>query len=227
MAKELSAALAHECLFIDFLSEEEPKKVFRNKQDETRIVIKNKVRLVAQDYNQQEGIDYDETFAPVARVKAIRIFLAYATYVNFIVIKWMSKVHSKMAQQAAGGPSSLEAISEEGAHPHLSSGTNPNVLVDKTKSARDELKTAHADSGINEEFRVDENSKKIKLKDLSDLIKDTRSAFLTPDSPQDEPLIVLDESEEEETIKDKDTPTTSHDVLEDTLVPHPSSPKSA
>ncbi|GJW65589.1 retrovirus-related pol polyprotein from transposon TNT 1-94 [Tanacetum coccineum] len=42
-------------------------------------------RLVAQGYNQQEGIDYDETFAPVARIEAIRIFLAFATYMNFIV----------------------------------------------------------------------------------------------------------------------------------------------
>nr|GEV58458.1 retrovirus-related Pol polyprotein from transposon TNT 1-94 [Tanacetum cinerariifolium] len=61
------------------------KWVFRNKRDETRIVIKNKARLVAQGYNQEEGIDYDETFAPVARLKAIRIFLAFATYMNFVV----------------------------------------------------------------------------------------------------------------------------------------------
>ncbi|GJV23110.1 retrovirus-related pol polyprotein from transposon TNT 1-94 [Tanacetum coccineum] len=61
------------------------KWVFRNKRDETGIVIKNKARLVAQGYNQQEGIDYDETFAPVARLEAIRIFLAFATYMNFIV----------------------------------------------------------------------------------------------------------------------------------------------
>ncbi|GJX10387.1 retrovirus-related pol polyprotein from transposon TNT 1-94 [Tanacetum coccineum] len=59
--------------------------VFRNKRNETGIVIKNKARLVAQGYNQQEGIDYDETFAPVARLEAIRIFLAFATYMNFIV----------------------------------------------------------------------------------------------------------------------------------------------
>ncbi|GKA22284.1 retrovirus-related pol polyprotein from transposon TNT 1-94 [Tanacetum coccineum] len=61
------------------------KWVFRNKRDETGIVTKNKARLVAQGYNQHEGIDYDETFAPVARLEAIRIFLAFATYLNFIV----------------------------------------------------------------------------------------------------------------------------------------------
>ncbi|GJY90068.1 retrovirus-related pol polyprotein from transposon TNT 1-94 [Tanacetum coccineum] len=66
MAK-LSAASAHEYLFVDFLSKEEPKKE----------------RLVAQDYNQQEGIDNDETFAPVARLEEIRIFLTLATYMNF------------------------------------------------------------------------------------------------------------------------------------------------
>nr|GFA08774.1 copia protein [Tanacetum cinerariifolium] len=56
----------------------------RNKRDETGIVIKNKARLVAQGYNQQEGIDYDETFAPAARLEAIKIVLAFSTYMNFI-----------------------------------------------------------------------------------------------------------------------------------------------
>ncbi|GJU09535.1 hypothetical protein Tco_1131931 [Tanacetum coccineum] len=65
----------------------------------------------------------------------------------------------KEAQQAAGGPTSLGATSEEGAH------------------------------RTNEESRADEISKKIKLENLSDLLKDTRSAFFTPDSPQDEPII--------------------------------------
>ncbi|GJR07973.1 retrovirus-related pol polyprotein from transposon TNT 1-94 [Tanacetum coccineum] len=106
-------------------------------------------------------------------------------------------------------------------------GTNTSVLVNKTKSAKDGLKTAHTDSGTNEESRADEISKKIKLKDLSDLIKDIRFALFTLDSLQDEPIIVLDESKEEETKKDEDTNTTSHDVLEDTSVPHPPSPKSA
>ena len=61
------------------------KWVFKNKTDENGTVIKNKARLVAKGYNQQEGIDYEETFAPVARMEAIRIFLAYATYMNFKV----------------------------------------------------------------------------------------------------------------------------------------------
>ncbi|GJZ16866.1 retrovirus-related pol polyprotein from transposon TNT 1-94 [Tanacetum coccineum] len=53
--------------------------------DENGVVIKNKARLVAQGYRQEEGIDYDETFAPVARLEAIRIFLAYAAYMGFMV----------------------------------------------------------------------------------------------------------------------------------------------
>nr|KYP54959.1 Retrovirus-related Pol polyprotein from transposon TNT 1-94 [Cajanus cajan] len=59
------------------------KWVFRNKLDESRIIIRNKVRLVAKGYNQEEGIDYDETFAPVARIEAIRLLLAYSSIMNF------------------------------------------------------------------------------------------------------------------------------------------------
>nr|GEV45898.1 retrovirus-related Pol polyprotein from transposon TNT 1-94 [Tanacetum cinerariifolium] len=54
------------------------KWVFRNKLDKNGIVCRNKARLVAHGYNQQEGIDYDETYAPVARLESIRILLAYA-----------------------------------------------------------------------------------------------------------------------------------------------------
>jgi len=60
----------------------ETRWVFRNKSDKEGKVIRNKVRLVAQEYNQQEGIDYDEIFAPIARLKAIRILLAYASHKN-------------------------------------------------------------------------------------------------------------------------------------------------
>ncbi|GJS44749.1 putative ribonuclease H-like domain-containing protein [Tanacetum coccineum] len=61
------------------------KWVYRNKKDERGIVIKNKARLVAQGYTQEEGIDYDEVFALVARIEAIRLFLAYASFKDFVM----------------------------------------------------------------------------------------------------------------------------------------------
>ncbi|GJW19037.1 putative ribonuclease H-like domain-containing protein [Tanacetum coccineum] len=90
------------CLFSCFLSQEEPKKIFdalkdpswveaitkwvlKNKRDKRGIVIRNKARLVAQGYTQEEGIDYEEVFTPVARIEAIRLFLAYASYIGFTV----------------------------------------------------------------------------------------------------------------------------------------------
>ncbi|GJW48536.1 putative ribonuclease H-like domain-containing protein [Tanacetum coccineum] len=61
------------------------KWVFRNKRDERSIVVKNKASLVAQGFSQEESIDYDEVFAPVARIEAIRLFLAFASYMGFTV----------------------------------------------------------------------------------------------------------------------------------------------
>ncbi|GJV75444.1 putative ribonuclease H-like domain-containing protein, partial [Tanacetum coccineum] len=61
------------------------KWVFRNKKDERGIVIRNKARLVEQGHRQEEGIDYEEVFAPMARIKAIRLFLAYASFMGFLV----------------------------------------------------------------------------------------------------------------------------------------------
>ncbi|KAJ9557703.1 LOW QUALITY PROTEIN: hypothetical protein OSB04_012317 [Centaurea solstitialis] len=61
--------------------------VFRNKKDENGVVVRNKARLVAQGYCQEQGIDYEETFAPMARLEAIHIFLAYAAHSGFI--KWI------------------------------------------------------------------------------------------------------------------------------------------
>ena len=57
--------------------------VFRNKVDDQGIIVRNKERLVAQGYNQQEGIDFDETYAPVARIEAIRLLIAFASYKGF------------------------------------------------------------------------------------------------------------------------------------------------
>nr|GEX17409.1 hypothetical protein [Tanacetum cinerariifolium] len=58
------------------------KWVFKNKKDEHGTTTKSKARLVAQGFSQEEGINYDETFAPVERMEAIRIFLAFSTYMN-------------------------------------------------------------------------------------------------------------------------------------------------
>nr|GEY81236.1 hypothetical protein [Tanacetum cinerariifolium] len=106
----------HTCMFACFLSQEEPKRVhqalkdpswieaiaigtkwvYMNKKDERGIVIRNKARLVAQGYTQKERIDYEEVFAPVARIKAIRLFLAYASFKALWCTKWMSRVHFYM-----------------------------------------------------------------------------------------------------------------------------------
>nr|GEV31029.1 reverse transcriptase domain-containing protein [Tanacetum cinerariifolium] len=102
MAAKLTTASASECLFVDFLSEIKHKKVSKalkhpgwidamqeelnqNKKDEHGTTTKNKARLVAQGYSKEEEIDYDETFAPIARMEAIRIFLTFAIYMNFKV----------------------------------------------------------------------------------------------------------------------------------------------
>ncbi|CAM8941229.1 unnamed protein product [Rhodiola kirilowii] len=61
------------------------KWVFRNKLDDKGVVVRNKARLVVKGYNQQEGIDYDETFTPVARLEAMRLLIAYSTYHGFIL----------------------------------------------------------------------------------------------------------------------------------------------
>nr|GFA17647.1 putative ribonuclease H-like domain-containing protein [Tanacetum cinerariifolium] len=61
------------------------KWVLKNKKDERGIVVRNKARLVAQGHTQEEGIDYDEAFSPVSRIKAIRLFLACASFMSFTV----------------------------------------------------------------------------------------------------------------------------------------------
>nr|GEZ86633.1 copia protein [Tanacetum cinerariifolium] len=61
------------------------KWVFQNKKDERGIMIRNKARLVAQGHTQEKGIDFDEVFAPVARIEEIRLFLAYASFKDFVV----------------------------------------------------------------------------------------------------------------------------------------------
>nr|GEU76519.1 ribonuclease H-like domain, reverse transcriptase, RNA-dependent DNA polymerase [Tanacetum cinerariifolium] len=67
------------------------KWVYRNKKDERGIVVRNKARLVAQGYTQEKRVDYDEVFALVARIEAIMLFLAYASFMGFIVYQMYVK----------------------------------------------------------------------------------------------------------------------------------------
>ena len=59
------------------------KWVFHNKQNEDGVVTRNKARLVAKGYSHVEGLDFDETYAPIARLESIRILLAFATHHDF------------------------------------------------------------------------------------------------------------------------------------------------
>jgi hypothetical protein len=65
------------------------KWVFRNKEDEDGVVIRNKTQLVAQGFTQVEGLDFGETYAPVAKLESIRILLAFATHQILSCFKWM------------------------------------------------------------------------------------------------------------------------------------------
>jgi len=75
------------------------KWIFRNKMDEQGIIGRNKARLVAKGYNQEKGIDYDETYAPIARIEVVRLLLAYACLSGFnlfqmdvkSILKWIYK----------------------------------------------------------------------------------------------------------------------------------------
>nr|GFB68927.1 hypothetical protein [Tanacetum cinerariifolium] len=74
------------------------KWIFKNKNDVENTIIRNKSRLVVRGYHQVEGIDFKESFAPVARMEAIRIFLAYAAHKSFIVFQMDVKLHSCMVR---------------------------------------------------------------------------------------------------------------------------------
>ncbi|GJZ52925.1 retrovirus-related pol polyprotein from transposon TNT 1-94, partial [Tanacetum coccineum] len=217
----------------------------------------------------------------------------------------------KEDQQATGGPTSIGVTSEEGAHPHLSSGmsssnlnklifsasfiihsesasgrdasvdstveanigkyapndsirqqqgmnegttnysfdhifagTDPNVLVDKTQSVSKGLKTVlttpkmgkgastiakqidEASLEGDEFTSYDEIFKEIKLEDLSKLVQNVKADFMDLDSPEDDPIIVVDESEDDEEDKDEGIHANLNVETKDTLVPKPPSPRS-
>ncbi|GJV20891.1 putative ribonuclease H-like domain-containing protein [Tanacetum coccineum] len=97
------------------------KWIFRNKKDERGIVTRNKARLVAQGYTQEEGIDYDEVFAPVARIKAIRLFLAYASFMGFHGSQPLGFEDPEIPRQSStnGGERHFYWMSRQLAHPWI------------------------------------------------------------------------------------------------------------
>nr|GEY69768.1 putative ribonuclease H-like domain-containing protein [Tanacetum cinerariifolium] len=128
------------CRFACFLSQVEPKKqvytlvdlpydkraigtkwIYKNKKDKRCITVRNKARLVAQGFTQEAGIDYDEVFALVDRIEAIRLFLAYASFKDFVVYQMDVKsafLYGKIKEETASTPidTSKPLIKDENAN---------------------------------------------------------------------------------------------------------------
>ncbi|GJT16988.1 hypothetical protein Tco_0875694 [Tanacetum coccineum] len=120
-------------------------------------------------------------------------------------------------ESASGHDASVDSTTE--AEPNKS-GTDPNVLADKTQS----IEEANLRG---DEFTIsNETSKTIKLEDLSKLVQNVKDDFIDLDSPNDDPIIMVDESEEDEKDKDDEIHTTSNVESKDTLAPKHPSPSS-
>ncbi|GKD00405.1 retrovirus-related pol polyprotein from transposon TNT 1-94 [Tanacetum coccineum] len=140
----------------------------------------------------------------------ILYYLANRVKVDYAKLIWediIHKLNKKTREKVVHYPSFFhlhsESASGHDASAHFTAEVDsgisaPNDFIpsqqDQTKSARDGLKTAHTDSTTNKKSSADEISKNIKLEDLSDFLKDTRSAFFTPGSPQDKPIVITYES---------------------------------
>jgi hypothetical protein len=102
------------------------KWVFRNKQNEHGVVTRNKARLVAKGYSQVEGLDFGETYAPVARLESISILLAYATYLGF-------KLYQMDVKSAfLNGPIKEEVYNEQ--PPDFEDSEYPNYVYKLSKA---------------------------------------------------------------------------------------------
>jgi hypothetical protein len=114
------------------------KWVFCNKQNEHQVVTRNNARLVSKDYSQVEGLDFDETFAPVARLESIQILLVYGTHHDFKIYQMNVK------SDFLNGPIKEEVYVEQ--LPNFESEEYPNYVY-KLKRSMDLSK--HQEHGIN------------------------------------------------------------------------------
>ncbi|GKB30834.1 putative ribonuclease H-like domain-containing protein [Tanacetum coccineum] len=149
------------------------KWVFKNKRDERSIVVKNKARIIAQWFRQEEGIDYDEVFAPVARIEAIRLFLAFASYMGFTI--YQMDVKSAF----------LYRTIEEEVYVHQPPGfvdpAHPNKVykvikalygTDKLKNHKKAVKNEQARTREPEEYKAEARKAKPQSKSAKDLRKE-------------------------------------------------------
>ncbi|GKB40999.1 retrovirus-related pol polyprotein from transposon TNT 1-94 [Tanacetum coccineum] len=89
------------------------KWIWKNKRDEENTVIRNKARLVAKGYAQKEGIDFEESFAPVARLEAVRLFVAYAAHKSFTVYQMDVKttfLYGPLKDEVIGTPMATKPL---------------------------------------------------------------------------------------------------------------------
>ncbi|KAJ3673965.1 hypothetical protein LUZ60_005957 [Juncus effusus] len=123
------------------------KWVFRNKLDEHGTVVRNKARLVAQGFKQQEGVDFEETFAPVARLESIRLLLAYASIKGFMLFQMDVK------SACLNGFLEEEVYVEQ--PPGFKDPTNPDHVYKLTKALYGLKQAPRAcDAALAEEFSV-------------------------------------------------------------------------
>nr|GEZ03877.1 putative reverse transcriptase domain-containing protein [Tanacetum cinerariifolium] len=113
------------------------KWLWKNKRDEENTVIRNKSRLVAKGYAQKEGVDFEEFFAPVARLEAVRLFIAYAAHKSFTIYQMDVKT------ALLYGPLKEEVYVNQPDGPELIEITNEKVAVakEKLKEARSRQKS--------------------------------------------------------------------------------------
>ncbi|GJX98533.1 putative ribonuclease H-like domain-containing protein [Tanacetum coccineum] len=194
------------------LDQEEPKKALigiRNKKDEKGIEIRNNADWLLNGHTQEEGIDYDEVFAPVARIEAIRLFLAYASFKDFVVYQMNVKIAFL-----------YEKIKEE-CVPLLDTEVNPKFFLgflDKHIAEQNEkCLNGYWKSVYGMELRV--NACDLKLNDASNLLLlELGEGSANPTDPHHTPTIIQSSTQPQKTQKPRKP------KRKDTQIPQSSDP---